>query len=87
MRSGGFLQEVKRSGVLLLSPLLISTMIFPVSPRLILLIFSTVLALGWRGDVHRDQEPATSRPPNFIIVYADDLGYADIGPSVRSPET
>ncbi len=23
---------------------------------------------------------AAQRPPNFIIVYADDMGYADIGP-------
>ncbi|HPA18872.1 MAG TPA: sulfatase [Verrucomicrobiae bacterium] len=24
--------------------------------------------------------PATDRPPNFVIIYIDDMGYADIGP-------
>jgi arylsulfatase A-like enzyme len=23
---------------------------------------------------------AADRPPNFVIIYCDDLGYADIGP-------
>ena len=26
------------------------------------------------------QQPPAGRPPNVVIIYADDLGYADIGP-------
>ena len=26
------------------------------------------------------QQAAASRPPNFVVIYADDMGYADIGP-------
>jgi arylsulfatase A-like enzyme len=33
------------------------------------------------GPGHPQQNnPVAERPPNFIVIYADDLGYADIGP-------
>jgi arylsulfatase A len=41
--------------------------------RVVLLVLIAALVPAAGG-------PAAQRPPNFIVIYADDLGYADIGP-------
>jgi arylsulfatase A len=40
------------------------------------------LVAGWPAvrAVGAPGEAAAQRPPNFVVIYADDLGYADIGP-------
>lgn len=42
-----------------------------------LLISATALAMMTTGLAH----PKTRRKPNFIVIYCDDLGYGDIGPT------
>jgi arylsulfatase A len=53
-----------------------------------LLLHSLVLAFGSLWGIVAAETP-TSRPPNFIIILADDLGYGDLGcyghPSIRTP--
>ncbi len=45
----------------------------------ILLTVFWIIAPGVRGSDSHLAPQAPQRPPNFIIVYADDLGYVDIG--------
>lgn len=45
------------------------------------LVFACVVSLVCRADAERITPSQTSgRLPNFIVIYADDMGYADIGP-------
>src|SRR5688572_26267209 len=48
----------------------------------VLLLFATAFATS-QGDA------AETRPPNFVVIFCDDLGYGDLGcfghPTIRTP--
>ncbi|MCY4223636.1 MAG: sulfatase [Bacteroidetes bacterium] len=58
-----------------------------VTPKLIILLLSVLTAL----DVHeeRPDKLLLDDPPNFIVIFADDMGYGDLGvyghPTIRTP--
>ncbi len=48
---------------------------------LLLFLASFLVAQDCNGDGRKDNDrSASARVPNFIIIFCDDMGYADIGP-------